>query len=90
MLRRPVCDVLIDKLSRQNGLVGLAVFLPGDDLPVLTLNQVRLVLRIADAHGFEIDKERLPEVLGVIGVRASASARSPARRSGTSRSSAGR
>jgi uncharacterized protein (DUF697 family) len=62
-----VCDVLIDKLSRQNGLVGLAVFLPGDDLPLLTLNQVRLVLRIADAYGFEIDKERLPEVLGVIG-----------------------
>ncbi len=35
--------------------------MPGNDLPVLTLNQVRLVLRIADAHGFEIDKERLPE-----------------------------
>jgi uncharacterized protein (DUF697 family) len=67
VLRRPVCDVLIDKLSRQNGLIGLAVFLPGDDLPLLTLNQVRLVLRIADAYGFEIDKERLPEVLGVIG-----------------------
>ena len=39
----------------------------GADLPVLTLNQVRLVLRIADAYGFEIDRERLPEVLGVIG-----------------------
>ena len=34
---------------------------------MLTLNQVRLVLRIADAYGFEIDKERLPEVLAVIG-----------------------
>jgi uncharacterized protein (DUF697 family) len=43
------------------------VFLPGVDLPVLTLNQLRLVLRIADAHGFELDAQRLPEVLGVIG-----------------------
>ena len=70
VLRRPVCDVLIASSPARTGSSALAVFLPGDDLPVLTLNQVRLVLRIADAHGFEIDKERLPEVLGVIGVRA--------------------
>jgi uncharacterized protein (DUF697 family) len=67
VLRRSVCEELIRKFSRQNALVGVAVFVPGADLPVLTLNQVRLVLRIADAYGFEIDRERLPEVLGVIG-----------------------
>ena len=67
VLRRAVCDELIRKFSRQNAIVGVAVFVPGADLPVLTLNQVRLVLRIADAYGFEIDKERLPEVLGVVG-----------------------
>lgn len=67
VLRRPVCDELIRKFSRQNALVGVSVFVPGQDLPILTLNQVRLVLRIADAHGFEIDKDRLPEVLGVLG-----------------------
>ena len=37
------------------------------DLPILTLNQIRLILLIADAHGFEIDRERIPEVLAVIG-----------------------
>jgi uncharacterized protein (DUF697 family) len=67
VLRRAVCEELIRKFSRQNAIVGVAVFVPGADLPVLTLNQVRLVLRIADAYGFEIDKERLPEVLGVVG-----------------------
>jgi uncharacterized protein (DUF697 family) len=67
VLRRPISEELIRKFSRQNGLVGVAVFVPGADLPVLTLNQIRLVLRIADAYGFEIDKDRLPEVLGVIG-----------------------
>ena len=67
VLRRPVCEELIRKLSRQNGLVGVAGFKPGADLPVLTLNQIRLMLRIADAYGFEIDRERLPEVIGVIG-----------------------
>jgi len=67
VLRRAVCEELIRKFSRQNAIVGVAVFIPGADLPVLTLNQVRLVLRIADAYGFEIDRERLPEVLGVVG-----------------------
>jgi uncharacterized protein (DUF697 family) len=67
VLRRPVCEQLIARFSRQNGLVGAAVFVPGADLPVLTLNQLRLVLRIADAYGFEIDRERVPELLGVIG-----------------------
>jgi uncharacterized protein (DUF697 family) len=76
VLRRPVCEELIARAARQNAIVGAAVFVPGADLPVLTLNQIRLVLRIADAHGFEIDRERLPEVLGVvagaIGLRAAA------------------
>ena len=67
MLRRAVCEALIRKFSRQNAFIGLAFFVPGADLPVLTLNQVRLVLRIADAYGFEIDKDRAPEVLAVIG-----------------------
>jgi uncharacterized protein (DUF697 family) len=66
VLRRPVCEDLIRKFSRQNAFIGLAFFVPGTDLPVLTLNQIRLVLRIADAYGFEIDRERLPEVLAVI------------------------
>ena len=67
VLRRPVCEQLIARFARQNGLIGVAVFVPGADMPVLTLNQIRLVLRIADAHGFEIDRERVPELLGVIG-----------------------
>jgi uncharacterized protein (DUF697 family) len=67
VLRRPVCEQLIRKRSRQNAFIGLAFFVPGADLPVLTVNQIRLVLRIADAYGFEIDAERLPEVLAVIG-----------------------
>jgi uncharacterized protein (DUF697 family) len=66
VLREAVCEELIRKFARQNGVLGVAIFVPGADLPILTANQVRLVLRIADAHGFEIDRERLPEVLTVI------------------------
>ncbi|HVU76098.1 MAG TPA: hypothetical protein VHC67_00855 [Gaiellaceae bacterium] len=67
VIRRPLCDALIASFSRKNGLVGAAVFVPGVDMPILTLNQVRLVLRLALAHGQEIDNERAVELLGVVG-----------------------
>jgi uncharacterized protein (DUF697 family) len=66
LLRKEVCADLISRASRQNGILGAAVFVPGADLPVLTLNQLRLVLRIGVAHGVQVDAERWPEVLGVI------------------------
>jgi uncharacterized protein (DUF697 family) len=35
-------------------------------MPVLTMNQARLVLRIALAHGEQVDASRLPELLAVV------------------------
>jgi uncharacterized protein (DUF697 family) len=67
VLREPLSQVLIEKFSRRNGLIGAAFFVPGADFAVLTLNQIRLVLRLAAAHGVEIDQQRLPEVLATIG-----------------------
>jgi uncharacterized protein (DUF697 family) len=66
-LRRAVCDELIRSFAKKNAIIAAAVFIPGVDLPVLTLNQARLVLRIALAHGQEIDKDRALELLGVVG-----------------------
>ena len=67
VLREAVCDELIRSFSKRNALVSAAVFIPGVDMPVLTLNQARLVLRIALAHGQEIDNKRAVELLGVVG-----------------------
>jgi uncharacterized protein (DUF697 family) len=67
VLRRAICDELIRSFSKKNAIISAAVFVPGVDLPVLTLNQARLVLRIALAYGQEIDKERALELLGVVG-----------------------
>jgi uncharacterized protein (DUF697 family) len=65
-IRRQVCRELIRSFSRTNGLVGAAAFVPGVDMPVLTMNQARLVLRIALAHGEQVDASRLPELLAVV------------------------
>jgi uncharacterized protein (DUF697 family) len=66
-LRPAVCDYLVRTFSRRSALVGAAVFVPGADAPVITLAQLRMVLRLGEAHGIEVDRGRLPEVLGVIG-----------------------
>jgi len=67
VLRPAVCAWLIASFSRKNAIVGAAVWIPGVDLPVLTMNQMRLVLRIGSAYGEEISNERLPELLAVLG-----------------------
>jgi uncharacterized protein (DUF697 family) len=66
-LREPLCRGLIESFSRRNGVLSVAIFVPGADFPVLTLNQIRLVLRLAAAHGVEVDQQRLPEVLATVG-----------------------
>lgn len=66
-LRPAVCEQLIETFSRRNGVVGAAVFIPGADFPVITLAQMRMVLRIAAAHGVDVDQQRLPEILAVLG-----------------------
>ncbi|MEN3342382.1 MAG: hypothetical protein V7644_1786 [Actinomycetota bacterium] len=64
VLRRPVCRRLVASFSARNGVVAAAVFIPGADLPVLTLNEVRMLLRIEQAHGLAVDpRERAPEIL---------------------------
>ncbi|MEX2102361.1 MAG: hypothetical protein WD805_00235, partial [Gaiellaceae bacterium] len=42
VLRPAVCDAIVRRFSRQNGILGAAIFTPGADFPVLTLNQVRM------------------------------------------------
>jgi uncharacterized protein (DUF697 family) len=66
-LRRPVCDALIARAARQNAIVGLVPYRRGPDFTVMALNQVRLVLRIADAHGYDVDAARVPELLATFG-----------------------
>ena len=67
LLRRAVGERLVESFARRNGLLAAAVWAPGRDLPVLTLNEVRLVLRLAQAYGADSGRERLPEVLATLG-----------------------
>lgn len=66
VIRRPVCEAIVRGFARQNGILAAAIFIPGADLPVLLLNQIRMVFRIAAAHGERIDRERALELVPVI------------------------
>jgi len=65
VLRDAVCARIVDSFARKNGLVGAAVFIPGVDLPVLALNQIRMLWRLDQAFGREL--QPLPEVVAVVG-----------------------
>jgi uncharacterized protein (DUF697 family) len=67
VLRRAVAAGLVERFARANGVVGALVFVGGADLPVMTVNQVRMVLRLAHAYGVEVGRERAPEVLAAVG-----------------------
>jgi uncharacterized protein (DUF697 family) len=67
VLRREVCAHLIEQFARKNAVIAGAIFIPGADLPILTMNQLRLVLRICAAYGLDIDRQRLPEIAATVG-----------------------
>jgi uncharacterized protein (DUF697 family) len=68
LLRRAVCERLVASFAKRNGIIGAAVFVPGVDLPVLALNELRMILRLEQAYGLAIDpRERLPEIAATLG-----------------------
>jgi uncharacterized protein (DUF697 family) len=67
-LRPAVVDRIIATAARQNGVVGVLVFIPGADMPVMTVNQIRMVLQIAAAYGERVGLERAVEIISVVGL----------------------
>ena len=72
-LRRPVAMELMRKVALENALIGAAFFIPGADMPLLTLNQMRLALQIAAMCGHPLGTSRIKEmavlVVGAFGSR---------------------
>jgi uncharacterized protein (DUF697 family) len=66
-LRPAACNKVIRKTARQNGLVGALFIVPGTDMPVMTVNQIKMVLSMAAIYGEEITRERALELASVVG-----------------------
>jgi uncharacterized protein (DUF697 family) len=57
---------VISATSWQNAAVATFLAVPGADMPVLTANQIKMVLEIAAIHGENIGMERAKEILAVV------------------------
>jgi uncharacterized protein (DUF697 family) len=69
LLREAVTEQLVGSFARKNGLRAAVGWMPGPDLQSLALNEFRLVLRLAQAHGDAADVvDRLPELAATLGV----------------------
>jgi len=66
-LRRAVAERLVLEGARQNAVIGAVVIIPGADMPAMTLNQVRMVLKIASAYGEDLSLDRALEILSIVG-----------------------
>lgn len=67
VVRPAVVKQITDKTKWQNALIGAVTIFPGSDLPLLTLNQARMVLMIAAVYGAELSLQRARELLVVLG-----------------------
>jgi len=67
IFRRIAASRIIHHASAQNGLIGAVTILPGADMPLLTANQLRMVLKIAAVYNEELTLTRLKELITVVG-----------------------
>ena len=65
-IRRPLAEDAITATSLQNCAVGLVPFRPGADMPIMTLNQVKMTLQIATAYGQPLDADRVKEIAVIV------------------------
>lgn len=66
-VRRTYCDHVVLTNAAQNGVIGVVFIIPGADMPAMTANQIRMVLKIAHAYGEELGLDRALEILSIVG-----------------------
>jgi uncharacterized protein (DUF697 family) len=65
-LRKEATDNLVTTTALQNFAIGAIPFLPGADMPLITGNQLRMALGLAEAHSMEISNARIKEIVGIL------------------------
>lgn len=60
----------VDQITRrtafENGVTGALFFIPGADFPVMTLNQLKMLVLIERSYGYGLDKKTIVEAAGVL------------------------
>jgi len=65
-MRAAVAEDAVRTTAWQNGLVGVLTPIPGADMPIMTANQIKMLLQIAAAYGQPLNVERVKELAAVV------------------------
>lgn len=66
-VRRPLALEAVKSTAVQNAGIGVVFIIPGADLPLMTLNQVKMLLEMAAAYGEELSLGRVKEIAAIVG-----------------------
>lgn len=66
-MRHAVAEDAVKATAFQNGVIGVVAVIPGADMPLMTANQIKMLLQIAGAYGEPLGTERAKELLAVVG-----------------------
>jgi uncharacterized protein (DUF697 family) len=67
VFRDSAAESIINQTALVNSLIGGVSLIPGSDMPLLTFNQIKMVLRIAALFGEELSVDRATEIIATIG-----------------------
>ena len=66
-MRKPAAIDIVRSTSMQNAVIGAVVIIPGANMPVMTLNQAKMILQIAAVYEQQIGPARIKELAAVVG-----------------------
>ncbi len=66
-VRKAVAEEAVKATAMQNALIGAVMVIPGADMPLMTLNQGKMLLQIAAAYGEHLGAERVKELAAIVG-----------------------
>ena len=65
-VRKPLSLEAVSATSLQNAGIGLVLFIPGADMPLMTLNQAKMLLQITAAYGEPMSAARVKELAAIV------------------------
>ncbi len=66
-VRKPLALDSVNTTSAENAAIGFVTFIPGADMPIMTLNQAKMLLQIAAGYGEPMGVARVKELACVVG-----------------------
>ena len=67
VFKLPIIEEIIKSTAAQNAAIAGIPIYPGANMPILTTNQIKMILKIAVVYDKEIDVSRAKEVIMVVG-----------------------